>query len=83
MTVVPFTAFPLPCSICSKERNEPLLRYCVLRNKSASIDDVRLVIVVDENCTIFMFEVMDYPTLFLFFLVSFSINKNLDPVIGT
>ena len=55
----------------------------MLRNKSASIDDVRLVIVVDENCTIFMFEVMDYPTLFLFFLVSFSINKNLDPVIGT
>ena len=55
----------------------------MLRNKNQGIDDVRLVIVVDENCTKFKFEVMDYPTLFLFFLVAYSINKNLDPVTGT
>lgn len=38
-----------------------------------------LVIVLDENCTKFKFEVMDL-TLFLFFLGSQSMNKSLDPV---
>ena len=39
-----------------------------------------LVIVLDENCTKFKFEVMDL-TPFLFFLGSHSVNKSFDPVI--